>query len=100
MHISQDMAWDMMQALRGYIIIDVRSAGEYSRGHLPGARNIPLEVLMKKALSPKANRHRVIFVYCQNGGRARKAAEFLTQKGYTNVYEFGGLDAWTGALVR
>ena len=100
MHISQDMAWDMMQSLKGYMIIDVRGNAEFRRGHLPGARNIPIETLMNRPISKTTNRHMVIFVYCQNGGRAKRAAEYLEQLGFTNVYELGGIDGWTGAVVK
>jgi len=83
-------------------IVDVREPREWSGGHLPGARLVPLDRL--KA-SPKASlpRDGVIFV-CAAGVRSQTAAKLAEANGFTNLYNLsGGTRGWVNAglpLVR
>ena len=36
----------------------------------------------------------VVLVYCRSGNRSKTASEFLAELGYTNIYEFGGMNTW------
>ena len=45
----------------GYAIVDVRSRGAYVRGHIPGARSIPLSSLSQPSSLPKEG---TVVVYC------------------------------------
>ena len=36
----------------------------------------------------------VILVYCRSGNRSKTASQALADLGYTNVYEFGGINTW------
>jgi rhodanese-related sulfurtransferase len=74
----------------GALIIDVREAGEYNAGHVPGAVNIPRGLLefqiWKQAGYPnKLDMNRRIYVQCKTGGRATFAAKALKDLGFTNV---------------
>jgi len=40
----------------------------------------------------------LILVYCRSGNRSKQASEKLAALGYTNIYEFGGINDWTGEL--
>ena len=40
-----------------------------------------------------------ILVYCRSGRRSKEASQKLADRGYTNVYEFGGIIDWTGEVV-
>lgn len=53
-----------------YILIDVRSRGEYLEGHLNGAVNIPLSTI-KKGINNIAIDKKIL-VYCQSGVRGKK----------------------------
>lgn len=78
------------------IILDVRSPAEYSGGHLPNARNIPLGDLDKRVaeLPPK----RPVLLCCANGNRSARAARQLKQAGREDVFNLGGgLQAWQQA---
>lgn len=88
---------------RGEIdIVDVREPNEWSTGHLPGARHVPLAQLRR---SPKVAlaRDGVMFV-CAAGVRSESAAKVALQHGYANVYSLvGGTRGWVAAgfqLVR
>ena len=72
--------------------IDVRSAEEYSTGHVEGAPNIPHDVIGEKIASVQPDKDAEIHVYCRSGRRAGIAKETLEGMGYTNVTNAGGYD--------
>lgn len=74
------------------IVVDVRTREEFRTGAYPGAVNIPLDELMscyKTELGNDFNRD--ITVYCASGARSSYAQRLLTQAGYKNVKNGGGL---------
>ena len=44
------------------------------------------------------DKNQLILVYCRSGNRSKQASEKLAALGYTNIYEFGGINDWTGEL--
>ena len=89
-------------ATLGLDVVDVREPGEWSKGHLPGARLVPLQRLKsdpKQALP----RDGVIFV-CAAGVRSQLAAKAAEAVGLTSLYNLtGGTQGWVNAglpLVR
>ncbi len=73
----------------GALILDVRSPGEFRSGAYPGARNIPLQELGSRL--GELSREKPIIVYCASGGRSASAASLMTQAGFTDVVNAGGL---------
>ncbi len=77
-------------------VIDVRDPGEWSGGHLPGARLVPLDQLRADPKSTLA-RDNVIFV-CAAGVRSQTAARVAEQNGLQHVYSInGGTRSWVKA---
>ena len=76
------------------IIVDVRTRQEYSRMHIPGAILLPKDTIQTHAYRTLPDKNAPIFVHCKSGGRSREAANTLANMGYTNVYDFGGIDSW------
>jgi rhodanese-related sulfurtransferase len=78
-------------------ILDVRSAHEFEQGHLPGAFNMPDDLLQDQLESlPK---DQALLVYCQKGIRSEKVCRMLANQGFDTVHMLdGGLDAWDGEL--
>lgn len=75
------------------ILLDVRSIQEYNEYHLSGAICIPYYELASRIEKIIENKGQLIVVYCQSGGRSRKAVNILKKIGYTNLYELnGGID--------
>jgi hydroxyacylglutathione hydrolase len=70
------------------VLLDVRSHGEWSAGHLPGAINIPLGDL--EQCLPTLPRGQPIVVHCQTGSRAAIAASMLFAREVPNVRLYGG----------
>jgi rhodanese-related sulfurtransferase/rubrerythrin len=76
-------------------IVDVRQPKEYERGHIPGARLVPLPELDNRM--DELDREKPTLVYCAVGGRSRVAAQMLSGKGFQPVYNLkGGFKAWNG----
>lgn len=75
-------------------LVDVREPVEWARGHLPGARLVPLGALRTDPRSalPRDN---VIFV-CAKGGRSQQACGIAEGLGFQQVFNLdGGTDGWT-----
>lgn len=97
--ISQDEAKEMMLRNDGHVILDVRRQDEFDAGHIPGAILIPNEDIGTTPPKELPDLNQVILIYCRSGNRSKQAAQKLFDMGYTNLYEFGGIIAWTGEIV-
>ena len=97
--ISQEEAKQMMEQDGTQIIVDVRTQEEYDSGHIPGAICIPNESIGTEHPEELPDLDQVILVYCRSGNRSKQASEKLTEAGYKNVYEFGGIIDWTGEII-
>jgi len=71
----------------GAIILDVRSKGEYSGGHVKGSLNIPLDQLNSNM--SKLNKEKVIITCCASGMRSGVAKTQLKANGFSQVYNGG-----------
>ena len=97
--ITAEEAAAMMEEESGYLILDVRTAGEYSEKHIPGAINVPNETIGNQDIPELPDKEQLILVYCRSGNRSKQAAEKLVKLGYTNIVEFGDIHDWTGETV-
>lgn len=81
---------------KGAQVLDLRSDAEFKAGHLPGARQVKDDNLMKVAEGVEASKP--ILVVCTSGMRAAKAVATLKSGGRAEVYSLeGGIDAWKQA---
>jgi rhodanese-related sulfurtransferase len=78
----------------GDLVIDVRTAEEYSQGHIAGALNVPVEALSSIAAQLP---HRQIITACSYGRRGGRAAELLALAGRSAFSVRGGTKAWLAA---
>ena len=83
----------------GAVLLDVRTPQEYSEGHIPGSKNVPLQTL-DKVRSVVENKDTTLFVYCYSGARSRQAAAALGQMGYTKVNNIGGISSYRGKVEK
>jgi rhodanese-related sulfurtransferase len=77
---------------QGAIILDVRSKGEFMRGHIKGSINIPVDQLSSH-LSELRDKNKCIICCCASGMRSNTAKRILKSSGYKEVYNGG---SWTG----
>lgn len=75
------------------VLIDVRTSEEYEEGHLDEAINISVETIGLTIEEKVKDKDTKIVVYCRSGNRSATAAESLINKGYTNVYDLGGMNS-------
>ena len=97
--ITMEEAITMMEEETGYIILDVRTAQEYSERHIPGAINIANESIGTEDIPELPDKDQLILVYCRSGNRSKQASEKLVKMGYTNIIEIGGINSWPGETV-
>ena len=83
----------------GAVLLDVRTQQEYSEGHIPESKNVPLQAL-DNVRSVVKNKDTELFVYCYSGARSRQAATMLRQMGYTKVNNIGGISSYHGKVER
>ncbi len=75
-------------------VLDVRSAGEFKRGHIKGAKQVSLEHLEKEIPALQTLKKKKIIVYCQSGNRSVKASRLLANHHFTPLNMKGGYIAW------
>ena len=95
-HITHDDALRIMKANPDAIILDVRTREEFDKKHIPNALLVPIDDLRGGDFSKLPDKSATILIHCRTGRRAEDAAKILVERGYTKVYEFGGLVDWTG----
>ncbi|MBL0144676.1 MAG: rhodanese-like domain-containing protein [Chitinophagaceae bacterium] len=71
----------------GAYLVDVRTPGEFSEGHVPGSVNIPLDRIQSQLAKFKGKSN--IVVFCRSGMRSSQAKAILAQNGFTNVINGG-----------
>lgn len=87
-----------MKAHPEAVFLDVRTEEEFKKGHIPGAKLLPLKRLEQDIAQAVPMKETPVIVYCQSGFRSKKAAKKLRQAGYSQVGDFGGIGRWQGAL--
>lgn len=92
--ITQEEAKEMMDT-QEVIILDVREQDEYDSGHIPGAVLLPVGSIDEDtAAEVIPEKDSTVLVYCRSGNRSKTASSALAELGYTNIYEFGGINTW------
>ncbi len=76
------------------VVVDVRDAAEFAKGHLRDAKNIPLADLSSRLGELDKSKGKTVVVVCQTGARADKAVKLIAAAGFDVVSLDGGLTAW------
>ena len=86
----QSISCTDIQAIMGQggQLVDVRTPMEFAQGALPGAINIPVQVLhgAPEQLDPE----KPVLVYCRSGQRSAHAQSWLQTMGFRQVIDLGG----------
>ena len=78
-------------AEQGYLLVDVRTAGEFARGSVPGAVNVPVDELRER-LDELGEKN--VVVICQVGQRGHVATRLLRDNGFNAKNHSGGYQTW------
>jgi rhodanese-related sulfurtransferase len=88
-------AW-IIEGRADYRLIDLRSAAEFERYHIPTAENVPMSVLTDAGLG----RQEKLVLYSEGGIHSAQAWMLLRAQGHASVYMLkGGLDEWNDQVV-
>jgi len=92
--ISAHQARRMMAERTDYVLLDVRTEEEHKERRIKGAVLIPHDEIRMRAKDLPKDKRKTIMVYCRRGIRSEKASKELTDLGYRNVYDMGGVESW------
>ena len=103
--VRQDISAAQLQAMlddgRPLQLLDVRRPDEVAEGFIPGAINIPVEIIPDSAerLATLDQNMRTV-IYCRRGNRSVTASTALLGQGFTQVFNLlEGTEGWPGAMV-
>lgn len=98
--MSMSDALKEMEKSDGYILLDVRRNDEYAAGHIKGAINISNEAILRGEVELLSDKNQKIYVYCRSGNRSLQSAKKLSELGFTNMVEIGGILDYSGELEK
>ena len=75
------------------IVLDVRTQEEFDQSHIPGAVCLPNEFIAADMPFP-FGKDTELLLYCRSGNRSAEAAKKLRDLGFSNVFDFGGMQDW------
>lgn len=96
--INDEELKNMIKNNKKLLILDVRSVGEFRSGHIPKAKNIPVQEISSKVNTLDLYKDDEVVVYCASGGRSSSAANILAKNGFNKVYDLGGMSNYKGKL--
>src|SRR5690348_15980884 len=89
-----------LQANPGYVILDVRSQGEYDDtlsggeslniGHIRDAKHISIQELPMRWKELLVYKDKPLFIYCSHSQRSRRASRLLSDSGFTKIFNING----------
>ncbi len=94
--ISVDELLDHINSNKAPLIIDIRSAKEFSEvGHIPNAKHIPIRELNSNMQDLQSFKEKEIVTICPGGGLSLIAVDLLVEADFKDVKSLhGGLDMW------
>ena len=80
------------------LVLDLRAADEYARGHVLGAKSVPLADLERRAAELDKHKAKPVIVYGADSNSAGGAVATLRKHGFASVHNLaGGYAAWQQA---
>jgi rhodanese-related sulfurtransferase len=80
------------------LVVDVRTQDEFARGHIVGARHVPLADLEKRVTELSKFKSKPVILCCQSGARSATALATLRKAGFEQAFNLrGGLQEWERA---
>ena len=83
---------------RDALVLDVRDGSEFTAGHIPNAKHIPMTRLSQGMREIEKFKARPVVVSCNNGTTSAKACALLGKNGFNDVFRLkGGMVSWEQA---
>ena len=87
--------WKSNKDNAGFVVLDVRTAGEVKEVRIPNAMNIDIRSSQFNAKAGKLDKERTYLVHCRSGARSQTALKALQKLGFLKLYHLdGGIMAW------
>lgn len=83
-----------IKADKNAVVVDVRTAPEFSSDHLAKAINLDVKAGDFSQRCDKLDKTKTYYVYCLAGVRSERAADMMRSKGFKVVTLSGGINAW------
>jgi len=94
-----NQAFHLMDSMHNFLLLDVRSPGEYADtgratalniGRFKGSVNVPIDSIQNHLAELKKYSDQPIFVYCSHSQRSRRVSKLLSENGFQHVYNING----------
>jgi len=83
---------------RDAVVVDVRPAADFAKGHTINALNIPMNGFKNQMGTLQKHKEKPIVVNCRSGSQSSAACQLLRKEGFAEVYNLrGGVLAWQSA---
>jgi len=98
--ITPEAARTMLSGSPTPVLLDVRTAEEFSTGYIAGAVLLPYDQIdAVSAPRVATDKSAPVIVYCRSGRRSAIAASTLVKLGYKKVFDLGGIASWPYGTV-
>ena len=96
--VAPTAAIRMMNNEDDTLIIDTRTAADFAKGHIKGAKNISFADLKSDLSKYSDYKNKAVLIYCNSGSTATRVVRLLKAAGFQKVNNLeGGIAAWKEA---
>ena len=89
-YLSPSKATRLMNNHSDALILDVRASADFKKGHIKGAKNIPLSDFASSVEKLTADKDKPVLVYCNSGNTVTRAIKMLKKAGFQQVNNLEG----------
>jgi rhodanese-related sulfurtransferase len=98
--LADDLARWFIKGRKDFVLVDVRSAADYDKGHIEGAQNLVVTELVTPAKLAALPTDRKVIVYSQGSEVAAQAVVLLRLAGYDASLLLGGYNFWAQHVLN
>lgn len=85
----------MIRSNKKLVVLDVRTADEFSQSHIKGAINIDIKQPDALQKIDKLDHNAKYIVHCRTNHRSTVAVNHMVEKGFKNIYQMmDGFNGW------
>lgn len=94
--VSSTEVAKMLKSGKKYIVIDVRTPGEFSSGHIKGSINIDISSREAEEKIKKLDPNASYIVHCRTQNRSQAAIKYMVENGFKSIYKMtDGIVGWS-----
>jgi len=94
-NVNAQEAYELLEKNKNVIVIDVRTKQEYSSGHIPGSKSIPVGEILSRISEIEKYKDSPVLIHCASGSRSASAVRILSKNKFNNIYHMNrGLVGW------